>query len=291
MDLFEYQGKQYFARFGIPVSPAARPTRSTKPSPWPSRRLPRGGQGAGAGGRPRQGRRHQARQRRRRGAPPRREHPRHGHQGPPGQAHLGRARQRHRRGVLRQLHPRPQRQEAPRACSVGPGRRGHRGRVAEDPDAIAKLWIDPVDGLSTSGPPGRRGSKIPPSSTPAPTTARRHPGASSTTAYTEGDATSPRSTRSSSSPPARCTPSTPRCPSTATPSSATPSGPSTKATEERDEREKLAHEKGLQYIGLDGTVGIIANGAGLAMSTLDVVNQVGGKPPTSSTSAAAPTPT
>jgi succinyl-CoA synthetase beta subunit len=43
-----------------------------------------------------------------------------------------------------------------------------------------------------------------------------------------------------------------------------------------DDREKLAQEKGLQYIGLDGTVGIIANGAGLAMSTLDVVNQVGG---------------
>jgi succinyl-CoA synthetase beta subunit len=45
---------------------------------------------------------------------------------------------------------------------------------------------------------------------------------------------------------------------------------------EMDEREKMAAEKGLQYIGLDGTVGIIANGAGLAMSTLDVVNQVGG---------------
>lgn len=48
------------------------------------------------------------------------------------------------------------------------------------------------------------------------------------------------------------------------------------ATEELDAREQLAREKGLQYIGLSGTVGIIANGAGLAMSTLDVVNQVGG---------------
>ncbi len=47
-------------------------------------------------------------------------------------------------------------------------------------------------------------------------------------------------------------------------------------TEVLDEREQLAKEKDLQYIGLDGTVGIIANGAGLAMSTLDVVNQVGG---------------
>lgn len=45
-----------------------------------------------------------------------------------------------------------------------------------------------------------------------------------------------------------------------------------------DEREQLAKEKGLQYVGLDGSVGIIANGAGLAMSTLDVVSQVGGRP-------------
>jgi succinyl-CoA synthetase beta subunit len=48
------------------------------------------------------------------------------------------------------------------------------------------------------------------------------------------------------------------------------------ATEELDARERLARSKGLQYIGLQGSVGIIANGAGLAMSTLDVVNQVGG---------------
>ncbi len=47
-------------------------------------------------------------------------------------------------------------------------------------------------------------------------------------------------------------------------------------TQPRDERETAAHERGLQYVGLDGNVGVIANGAGLAMSTLDVVNQVGG---------------
>jgi succinyl-CoA synthetase beta subunit len=50
-----------------------------------------------------------------------------------------------------------------------------------------------------------------------------------------------------------------------------------RAAEELDEREQLARTHGLQYLGLDGTVGIIANGAGLAMSTLDVVNQVGGE--------------
>jgi succinyl-CoA synthetase beta subunit len=48
--------------------------------------------------------------------------------------------------------------------------------------------------------------------------------------------------------------------------------------DEYDERERMARAKGLQYVGLDGEVGIIANGAGLAMSTCDVVNQVGGAP-------------
>jgi succinyl-CoA synthetase beta subunit len=48
--------------------------------------------------------------------------------------------------------------------------------------------------------------------------------------------------------------------------------------DEFDERERLAISKGLQYVGLDGYVGVIANGAGLAMSTCDVVNQVGGSP-------------
>jgi succinyl-CoA synthetase beta subunit len=49
------------------------------------------------------------------------------------------------------------------------------------------------------------------------------------------------------------------------------------ATQVRDEREQAAHDKGLQYVGLDGYVGIIANGAGLAMATVDIVSQVGGE--------------
>lgn len=43
-----------------------------------------------------------------------------------------------------------------------------------------------------------------------------------------------------------------------------------------DPRERLAKQFGLQYVGLSGNVGIIANGAGLAMSTVDIVDQVGG---------------
>ena len=48
--------------------------------------------------------------------------------------------------------------------------------------------------------------------------------------------------------------------------------------EELDPRDAMARARGLQYVGLDGNVGIIANGAGLAMSTVDVVSQVGGQP-------------
>ncbi|HEX2048341.1 MAG TPA: ADP-forming succinate--CoA ligase subunit beta [Acidimicrobiales bacterium] len=47
--------------------------------------------------------------------------------------------------------------------------------------------------------------------------------------------------------------------------------------EDLDPRERAAREKGLTYVGLDGSVGIIGNGAGLVMSTLDVVARAGGR--------------
>ena len=40
----------------------------------------------------------------------------------------------------------------------------------------------------------------------------------------------------------------------------------------------MAKERGLTYVKLDGNVGILGNGAGLVMSTLDVVAQAGGSP-------------
>jgi succinyl-CoA synthetase beta subunit len=48
--------------------------------------------------------------------------------------------------------------------------------------------------------------------------------------------------------------------------------------EKTDARELEAAEKGLQYVGLEGNVGVIANGAGLAMATCDIVHEVGGRP-------------
>src|SRR6266511_1626977 len=44
-----------------------------------------------------------------------------------------------------------------------------------------------------------------------------------------------------------------------------------------DPQEQAAKERGLNYVKLDGWVGVIGNGAGLVMSTLDVVAQAGGK--------------
>jgi succinyl-CoA synthetase beta subunit len=45
-----------------------------------------------------------------------------------------------------------------------------------------------------------------------------------------------------------------------------------------DEQERMARERGLTFVKLDGNVGILGNGAGLVMSTLDVVAQAGGAP-------------
>jgi succinyl-CoA synthetase beta subunit len=45
-----------------------------------------------------------------------------------------------------------------------------------------------------------------------------------------------------------------------------------------DPQERMATERGLTYVKLDGDIGILGNGAGLVMSTLDVVAQAGGAP-------------
>jgi succinyl-CoA synthetase beta subunit len=47
---------------------------------------------------------------------------------------------------------------------------------------------------------------------------------------------------------------------------------------EEDEAELAAKEAGLNYIKLDGTIGCLVNGAGLAMATMDTIKHVGGEP-------------
>ena len=48
--------------------------------------------------------------------------------------------------------------------------------------------------------------------------------------------------------------------------------------DEEDERERAAKEIDLAYVGLDGNIGCMVNGAGLAMATLDMIHYCGGTP-------------
>jgi succinyl-CoA synthetase beta subunit len=147
--------------------------------------------------------------------------------------------------------------------------------VAEsDPDAIAKIWIDPVDGLTEDV---ARAWVEEAALNPAATDGAVDILLKLYRAYVEGDADlveiNPlilKPTGEVHALDAKVT--------LDNNASFRHEWDEFEATQERDVREAAAHEKGLQYVGLDGTVGIIANGAGLAMSTLDVVNQVGGSP-------------
>ena len=47
---------------------------------------------------------------------------------------------------------------------------------------------------------------------------------------------------------------------------------------EEDPREVEASEHGLNYIGLDGNIACLVNGAGLAMATMDIIKFYGGSP-------------
>jgi succinyl-CoA synthetase beta subunit len=57
-----------------------------------------------------------------------------------------------------------------------------------------------------------------------------------------------------------------------------PENQSLSDAENEDPIERRAKEEGVQYVKLDGDIGILGNGAGLVMSTLDVVAQAGGSP-------------
>jgi succinyl-CoA synthetase beta subunit len=48
--------------------------------------------------------------------------------------------------------------------------------------------------------------------------------------------------------------------------------------DEIDEREIVANQLGISYVALDGNIGCMVNGAGLAMGTMDIIKQAGGEP-------------
>jgi succinyl-CoA synthetase beta subunit len=147
--------------------------------------------------------------------------------------------------------------------------------AAEDPDAIAKIWVDPVDGLTEDQARAWvESAKLNPQATGGAVDILLK----LYTAYVEGDADLVEINPLILKPSGEVH---------ALDAKVTLDGNSTfrhpdyeeyEATQVRDEREQAAHDKGLQYVGLDGFVGVIANGAGLAMSTVDIVNQVGGEP-------------
>ncbi|MDZ7674321.1 MAG: ADP-forming succinate--CoA ligase subunit beta [Acidimicrobiales bacterium] len=145
----------------------------------------------------------------------------------------------------------------------------------ENPDAISKIWIDPVDGLTEQAArEWVEAAELNPDANDGAVEILRK----LYTAYTEGDADLCEINPLILTPEKRVH---------ALDAKVTLDGSSTfrhpeyadyDSTQVRDEREEEAHAKGLQYVGLDGYVGVIANGAGLAMSTVDIVNQVGGNP-------------
>ena len=145
----------------------------------------------------------------------------------------------------------------------------------ENPDAIAKIHVDPVDGLSEEA---CRAWVAAANLNPAATEGAVDILLKLYTAYVEGDADLVEINPLILTPDGRVH---------ALDAKVTLDGNAVfrhedyarfDATQVRDERETAAHDKGLEYVGLEGSVGVIANGAGLAMSTVDVVNQVGGAP-------------
>ena len=147
--------------------------------------------------------------------------------------------------------------------------------AVENPDAIAKIWIDPVDGLTEEA--ARAWVEA----------AKLNPAANDGAvdillklyrAYTEGDADLCEINPLILKPTGEVHALDAKVTFDGNAEFRHEGWDVIDASQIRDEREQAAHDKGLQYVGLDGSVGVIANGAGLAMSTVDIVNQVGGSP-------------
>jgi len=144
----------------------------------------------------------------------------------------------------------------------------------ENPDAIAKIWVDPVDGLSEADCRAWvAAANLPDAATEGTVDILRK----LYTAYTEGDADMVEINPLILTPEGVVHVLDAKVTLDGNSEFRHPDYAQYDETQPRDEREQAAHEKGLQYVGLEGSVGVIANGAGLAMSTVDVVSQVGGK--------------
>jgi len=273
MDLFEYQGKQYFARFDIPVSPGGvadtvdQAVSVAESSGYPvvvKAQVQVGGRGK-AGGIKLANNADEVR------------------------LHAGNILGMDIKGhVVKRLwveHASDIAEEYYASYSLDRAAKKHllmlsaQGGVdieevaAKDPSAIVKLHIDPVDGLSNAtARQAAVDAKIP---------AKALDGVASILVqlyrcFTEGDCDLAEINPLILKPTGEVHALDAKVSLDNNASFRHPEWDEYRATEELDSREQLARTHDLQYIGLDGSVGIIANGAGLAMSTLDVVNQVGG---------------
>ena len=275
MDLFEYQGKQYFARFGIPVSDGGVATTvdaavaQAEKAGYPvvvKAQVQVGGRGKAGG-------------------------IKLAADGDEVRTHAGNILGMDIKGhVVRRVwveHASDITREFYASFTLDRGAKLHLGMLsaqggveieqvaAESPDAIARIHVDPVDGLTEDAcrewvdaanldPAAREGTvdillKL-------------------WRCYVEGDADLVEINPLILTPEGRVHALDAKVTLDDNAAFRHPEWDEFRGLEELDDRERLAKEKHLQYIGLDGTVGIIANGAGLAMSTCDVVNQVGGAP-------------
>jgi succinyl-CoA synthetase beta subunit len=273
VDLFEYQGKQYFARYGIPVSPGGVADTAEQAVAEADRvgypvvvkaQVQVGGRGKAGGiklaGDPGEVRRH-------------------------AEAILGMDIKGH---VVRRLwieHASDIANEYYASFTLDRSAKLHLGMVssrggvdieqvaAEEPEAIARHHIDPVDGLTVEVAAAlvdRAGLDEEAREGAIDLLVKLY------RCFVEGDADLVEVNPLILTPDGRVHALDAKVTLDESAAFRHPEWAELTSFQELDDRERLAREKGLNYIGLSGTVGIIANGAGLAMSTLDVVNQVGG---------------
>jgi succinyl-CoA synthetase beta subunit len=275
VDLFEYQGKQYFARFGIPVSPGGvadtveQAVTEAERVGYPvvvKAQVQVGGRGK-AGGVKLANNTEEVR------------------------LHAGNILGLDIKGhVVKRLwveHASDIAKEYYASFTLDRSAKKHLGMLsaqggveieqvaAENPDAIARLHIDPIDGLT-------------PEAAAAWVKAARLDAEAQTGAvdilqklyrcYVDGDADLVEINPLILTPAGKVHALDAKVTLDDSAAFRHPEWDEFRGFEQLDPRDALAREKGLQYVGLDGTVGIIANGAGLAMSTVDVVSQVGGSP-------------
>lgn len=275
MDLFEYQGKQYFARYGIAVSPGAvadtveEAVAAADQLGYPvvvKSQVQVGGRGK-AGGIKLASNAEEAR------------------------FHAGNILGMNIKGhVVRRLWIEKAsdiQEEYYASFTLDRSKKQHLGMLsaqggvdieevaARDPEAIAKIWINPVDGLTEEA---ARAWVAAANLNPAANAGAVDILLKLYRCYTEGDASLTEINPLILTPDGQVRALDAKVSLDEAAAHRHPEWEGFVGLEPLDERERMAQERDLQYVGLDGSVGIIANGAGLAMSTVDIVNQVGGRP-------------